>query len=283
MLEQVFVQDITDPLLLAYEERQRRLRRDPKTVQMFRQTARRFQRYLDDMGQRAADVEPVALEEYLVGLDLAPSTKEAHLKRLKWAYHYALRRGAIRHDPTIDVLLPRVPDKEPTIIPNDELRAMKGRIMDDRTWVLFHLLAYAGLRRHETKGLTWDDVDLETATLTIHGKAGKLRKVPIHPALAEALVELPQREGYVTPGRQGKQLSDCGWDPRVRSFTLGKYTAHAFRRTVSSSLYHNDVEPDTIDEILGWAPRTVRGRYYQKIASAKLQRAILRLYADDPV
>lgn len=277
-------QEVRDPLLLAYEERLRRLRRDPKTVVMYRQTARRFQAHLDDLGLAAADVEPWALEEYFAGLDLAPGTKHAHLKRLRSAYTYAHRRGVVSVDPTRDVQIERVPDAEPCIVPNSRLREMKESISRDREWAQFHLLTFAGLRRAEAIHLDWKNVDLETSTLSVLGKGGKLRKVPIHPALAEALTDLRHREGKILlPRRSGEAIGSDTWDAMLRSYTGGAYTAHDFRRTVASSLYANGVETDTIDKIMGWAPRAVRSRYYVKHASDALQRAILRLYADDPV
>lgn len=40
---------------------------------------------------------------------------------------------------------------------------------------------------------------------------------------------------------------------------------------------------DVIDKIMGWAPAGVRARYYVKTKDASLQKAILKLYADDPL
>jgi integrase len=58
---------------------------------------------------------------------------------------------------------------------------------------------------------------------------------------------------------------------------------HDFRRTVATSLAENDVPERIIDSIMGWAPRTVGRRYYIRRADHRMQEAILRLYADDPV
>lgn len=38
---------------------------------------------------------------------------------------------------------------------------------EDRLYALYHLIAFSGLRRGEACGLHWDDVDLDTATLTV--------------------------------------------------------------------------------------------------------------------
>lgn len=274
---------IRDPLLLAYEERQRRLKLDRKTIVQFRQVARRFQSYMDDIGATAGDMEPWQLEEYLLGLELAPSTVEAHLKKLRAAYRYAMLRGVREDDPTRDVRLPRNPTKEPRIIPADTLREMRERAWDERLWLMFHLLAYTGMRRCEIIMLRWEHVSLEETSLLVHGKMDKNRYVPIHPALGEALAGSSRREGAVIRPARGKQIGQDTWDELLRQLTLGEYTAHDFRRTVATSLVRNGVEERIVDRIMGWAPRSVRGRYYINVASEELQRAILRLYADNPV
>jgi len=280
---------LSDPLLLAYEDRLRRLKRQPATLLAYRQAARRLEEFLDTLGITAEQAEPWQLEEFLAGLELAPSTKRLTLEHVRAAYRYAQRRGVVKLDPTYDLLVERAPDEEPRIIPNGELRRMKGRITSDAAWILFHLLAYAGLRRYEARKLIWADVELRNQTLKVRGKGGKLRLVPIHPALGEALAEECRRNGacpddYVLRSRRIKAaaMSYGTLYDTVREFT-DNYTPHDFRRTVASSLYANGVRTDTIDKIMGWAPRAVRSRYYLNQAPLLLQQAILRLYADDPV
>ena len=43
------------------------------------------------------------------------------------------------------------------------------------------------------------------------------------------------------------------------------------------------VEEGVIMKIMGWAPKTVFDRHYRSIAPERLQQAILKLYADDPL
>lgn len=279
---------LQQPLFLAWEERQRRLKRDPRTIKNFRQAARRLEDYLADLGVTPENVEPWQLEEYFEQLDLAPSTKRRHLVSIRAAYAYAVKRGAITRDPTYIVDIERVPDEEPTVIPNDELRAMKERIWTPRANLLFHLLAYTGMRRHEIQKLIWADIRLEEGTIRVVGKGGKLRLVPIHPALGEQLAwaqraHNPAPDDYVLASRvRGAAVGNHTFGQILDEFTT-EYTAHDFRRTAASSLAYNGVSDGVIDKIMGWAPRSVGRRYYIKVAGPELQRGILRLYADDPV
>jgi integrase len=271
-----------DVLLEQYQERLHRLKRERSSVVNFVNAARRYQAWLDSMGVRAADAEPWAVEEFFQTLDLAPSTKGLYLAQIRAAYRYAQRRGIVRADPTLDVALPRVPDREPNVIPNTELREIKARIITDRESLIFHLLAYTGLRRGEVLGLSADDVSLRESTLRIHGKGGKLRHAPIHPALGEVLADTELEPGCHVVRTKCREVSDNTLEADLARISPGR-ASHAYRRTVATSLARNGVEERVIDRIMGWAPRTVRARYYVNVATDELQRGILKLYADDPV
>lgn len=279
--------EVRDPLILAYTDKLARAKRHPHTMRGHRTTARRFEEYLTDLGKDAASVTPWEVEEFFEGMsDQAPGTRRTHLRRMRAWYAYAQRRGAITLDPTREVELPREADKEPVIIENDMLRRYRAECVTDQQWAQFHLLAYTGLRRQECIQLQWHDLDFRTGTLTVvKGKGGKLRHVPIHPQLAEALHELKgERAGAVIrPKRAARWIGGDTWEQILRGYTGGQNTAHDFRRTVASSLALNGVPDPLIDKILGWAPAAVGRRYYIKVAPAELQRAILRLYADDPI
>ena len=80
--------------------------------------------------------------------------------------------------------------------------------------------------------------------------------------------------GHYADGRSFEMLKE-GFAP--------DYVFHRFRKTVATSLADNDVPGDIIDKIMGWAPAGVRAKYYVKTKDVSLQRAILKLYADDPL
>lgn len=287
MVTQTDVQTIRDPQLLAYLDLGRRMQLSPHTLKQYRQTSRRFQDFLDDTGRTVATVEPWQVDEFFLTMtDLELSTRGAHLKRLRSIFRYAQKRGVLQIDPTHDVRIPRAPDVEPVIIDNADLRRYKNAAGTDAQWAQFHLLAFAGVRRCEAIQLQWDDLSFPEQTLTIrNGKGGKLRHIPIHPQLAEALLDLrrPHEGPVIRPKRRAPNIGIGTWDSLLRETTGGGHTAHDFRRTMASSLAMNDVPDPLIDEILGWAPRAVGRRYYIKVAGPQLQRAVLRLYADDPI
>lgn len=286
MLVRTATTEVTDPVLLAWLERLQRVRRDPKTLRNVRVSFRRAQEFLDEQGVTAAEAEPWLWDEWFSRPEAALGTRKKQLADVRAAYRYAQRRGVLTSDPTFDVEFERVPDEEPVIVPNARLREMKASVWDERGILLFHLLAYTGMRRSEIRELLWSAVDLEEGVIKVLGKAGKLREVPIHPALGEQLAHYRRDAGYViAPSYEAfsdRAISEGTMRRLVEEFA-GEYTPHSFRRTVASSMYENEVPDWLIDEIMGWAPRKVGHKFYKKVSPAKLQRAILKLYSDDPV
>lgn len=271
-----------DIILAQYEERLGRLRRKRSTIVNFRNAAKRYQDWLDDQGLAATDAESWAIEELFLGMDLAPSTVQQYFNEIRAAYRYARTRKQMTHDPTADVTLPRIPDNEPRIISARELREIKSRIVTDREELIFHLLAYAGLRKSEVLGLTCDAVSLTESTMRVLGKGGKLRFVPIHPALGEVLANVEMVPGAHVVRTKFRQISDNTLEADLFRISPN-YTSHTFRRTAATSLARNGVDERVIDRIFGWSARTVRSRYYVNVAVEELQRGILKLYANDPV
>lgn len=269
-------------VLDQYAERLRRKRRSVYSQRNFEVVARRFSRWLAAQGLTTETVSYELIEEYIDTLDLSPSSKGQHLRWIQAAYNYAVKRGTLRHNPALDIDVEQEPDKEPRIITPAELREIRSGITLDRDWIFFHLLAYTGMRRAEVRGLTWEATSLEDETLRVLGKGGKMRLVPIHPALVEVLAAARRDTPFVVPsaGEWGVALETIQAMSRRLHPT---YTPHDYRRTVATFLRRAGVDTGVIDRIMGWAPRSVFRRYYDNVAGVELKRAILRLYADDPV
>jgi integrase len=275
-------------VLDQYSERLRRKRRSPHTIRGFATAATRLDAWLRQQGLTADDVSFETLEEYFDTLPLSPQSRAVHLRYIQAAYNYAVKRGTIRHNPALDVEVEIPRDTEPIIIPNGTLREIRERIICERDWIWFHLLAYTGMRRSEIRGLQWDEgqgsvLRLEEQTIRVIGKGGKLRLVPVHPALGEELAKSRRPAGrFVVPsdGKNGVALETI---QEMSKRLHPTFTPHDYRRTVATSLARNEAPERVIDKIMGWAERSVRDRYYVNVAERELHAAILRLYADDPL
>ena len=213
-----------------------------------------------------------------------------HLARiqLKAAYKYGHARGEIPLNPTYDLFSPLRDDIEPLTFTNDELRRIVHACRTERESLAIHILCYTMMRRGEVRNLKWDDVDLRHSTITVRkGKGRKLRLVPIHAALGEILAVASKDRTYVIANEhRDEPVQDTTWDQIIKPVLKRagvKGTAHVFRKTLSSDLAEQGVADSHIDQIGGWAPRSVRERHYLRVAPDFLIAAIHKAYRNDPV
>lgn len=254
-------------------------------------TFRKAQAWFDAAGVRPDQATSADLEDLFDCLRQkhAPSTLRGHLSRLRAAYAYAVRHGLVSLDPTQDVVLPKMPDVEPETYTNEELRCILAHVRDDSEQAIVHLLIYAGLRRHEVIRLEWKDVEFDRRQMKVLGKGSKLRLVPLHPVLQDALAELPPVGPHVVVSAWKERVSAFTFNRKLRDLLErsqvdgGRRPAHKFRKTLATSLFENGAQERVIDRIFGWAPTTVRDRHYTRVADVLMQRAILVGYGDDPL
>gem|GEM_PF-4484499 len=218
---------------------------------------------------------------------VANTSAKSETEKVKSCFRYAVRIGMIAKNPAEYVETPTLEDREPETYTNEQLRRIRAVLMTDLEELIFYFLVYTGARRFEVSQLRWEDVDFELGMMKIMGKGRKLRKVPIHPRLAEVLVQRKRKvggefvlgEGGSTRNintRLEKLLKRAGVDG-------GNRPAHRFRATVQCALYEEGVREDVIDAILGWGPRTVRQRYYSRVRDEVAHEAIRRLYRSDSI
>jgi integrase/recombinase XerC len=282
-----------DAIFDAYLAAQRRRRPSPLTLKAIRHALGQTQRWLDEHDLAAVELSLLGCEEYFDELleRQAVSTVRRHLAYVRAAYRYGVRHELVERDPTADVRLPRLPDHDPAIYSNEQLRQVHAAIRNEREEVVFFLFAFAGLRLGEVAGLEWRQIEFEHWQLRLAGKGGKLRLVPLHPALTELLRQ--QRAGS---GRRAQVLGTINGQ-RLSANTLGRSVramidragveveqpSHAFRRTVATVMYEQGVRARVIERIMGWAPRQMYERHYLRVADQAMHDAIRGLYRDDPI
>lgn len=260
--------------------------RDARTVARCRVALGRFSDWCTMEGVGVEAATEVDLEEYVAHMSghLAANTAHRETGYIKAAYRYAARRGTVKLSPAAHVEAPKVPELEPEVFSNDELRAMKEALRTREEEKVFYGLAYTGLRRHELAQLTWDDFDPQIGYVVVKGKGGKLRRVPLHPELVSHWA--PFREGpYDRIVRGSTRTINRHLNALLQRAGVdgGNRPAHRFRKTVATSLTEEGVSPDIIDKILGWAPSSIRTRYYSRLPEKAMQDAIMKLYASDPL
>jgi integrase len=164
--------------------------------------------------------------------------------------------GRVDLDPTRQLPGVKVPAQAPKPAPDDVLTTALGQI-DDRTRLMILLAANAGLRRAEIAAVHTSDI--QGGQLRVKGKGGKVRMVPIHPAIAEATADL--EPGYVFPGNDQGHLSPDRVG-RIISCALGPgWTAHTLRHRFATKGYAAGHDLFSLQRILGHSSPSTTQRY----------------------
>ena len=258
----------------------------PATLTAYERDLRRFtewaQRYGHDGPERITRATlRVYLGELADGVDrpadpgraprgLAPRSLARHVSTLRRYFHWATRTGRTpKGDPTLDLSAPRGDSRLPQVLRPDQIDAMVTTPPPDdptdrgyhaRDDAVIELLYGSGLRVSELCGLAPGDVDLARGAVTVTGKGGKQRRIPVgEPAVAAVRRWLPRRTElagarpvvHLFVNRRGNPLT-----PRdVRRILDGRAASpthpHALRHSFATHLLDGGADLRAVQALLG--------------------------------
>ena len=141
----------------------------PRTVQSYQMIVERH--LVPALGRtRLTRLTPDALEAYMNGKledGLTPLTIRNHLAVLRSALNQALKRGLVQRNVSTLVTPPRDRKQEVQPLSPAEARALLDAVKGDRLEALYGIALSLGLRQGEALGLAWEDLDLESETLSV--------------------------------------------------------------------------------------------------------------------
>ena len=155
-------------------------------------------------------VKPMAVEDWLKGLKLAPKTRN-HIRGVMHTIFECARRWELTDKNPIELVRLRGGSKRlsrPRVLRPEEFLALMPRIREPhRTAVL--IAGCLGLRVSEIMGLQWGDFDFNKRTVlvqrgVVHGRVGDVKtecskdRLPLDPMLVAALLK-HREQAYPTP------------------------------------------------------------------------------------
>ena len=225
---------------------------------------RRFRGWLADMGGRG----------------LARTTVARRVSALRSFYRFCGRTGRIDINDLSWLRAPRPPQSVPKPVSEEDARALLAAIFkrrgDDwakqRDFALLMMLYGSGLRVSEALDLTRRDTPLDS-WLRITGKGGKIREVPVLPAIAEAVADYvgacpfdggPDAPLFVSaraPNALPRAAQRLVESLRLELSLPAYVTPHALRHAFATHLLGNGADLRAIQELLGHASLSTTQRY----------------------
>jgi len=125
-----------------------------------------------------------------------------------------------------------------------------------------------GLRRGEIFNLHWEDINLNTNVLTIHGskaKSGNTRHIPLNDEAQTVLNYWNSKKGHglVFPNKDGNPLDNIkkSWGTLLNEANITNFRWHDLRHHFASRLVMAGVDLNTIRELLGHSDISTTLRY----------------------
>ena len=211
-------------------------------------------------------VDRLHLRRYLASLGtrrLARATIARKAAALRCYFSWQVRQGRLGTDPARSLRAPSGGGRLPRVLSGGEMASLLDvpalTALDRRDLAVLELLYAAGLRVSELCGLDRGDIDLRGRTVTVLGKGGKQRRVPVHDAAVTALrawfedgreqMDGPPEAAFVN--RRGVRLG-----PRDVRRILDRRAAspthpHALRHTYATHLLDGGADLRVVQELLG--------------------------------
>lgn len=210
------------------------------------------------------------------GVPLAPRTVNIDLNTLKAMFNRAAEWGDLPkgHDNPVKTVKKLDEGAKETETLSEEMFSQVYEEAAPHLKPMFLAAITAGMRRGEILRLTWDCVDLDrdiiaVKTLKKNGEGERIRHIPIHPSLREALLGIRRVEGspYVFCHCNGKPYKDIKNGVRAAFERAGVMVGkakrvHYFRHTFATELVEREkVDPFTLQDLLGHSRIETTKRY----------------------
>lgn len=218
----------------------------PNTIAAYRRDLKHYLSWLGARGETALTAASASLKAYLASLvqsGLSPRTTARRLSTLRQFHRFLVAEDIRADDPTSIIDSPRRGRALPKVLGEDEvlalLRAAYGRAgpAGTRLIAMLEILYATGMRVSELVGLPVLAVARDGSTVTVRGKGGKERMVPLGgPARSSLAAYHDVRDRFLAHRRDSKFLFPS------RSAT-GHYTRQQFADDLKELAVEAGVEP----------------------------------------
>ena len=216
------------------------------------------------------------------------------LQRINSVFRYAVQTGKATYNPAADmqgVLKARKTVHRPALSREEMpefMRTLAQADIDITTKAALRFTILTAARSGETRGATWDEINLDTALWRIPGKRMKMdnpHNVPLSTqavAILEQMGRLHGREGLIFPGRDGmRPLSENTM--LYALYRMGYHsraTVHGFRAVFSTIANESNFDGDIIEKALAHEQRNKVRAAYHRSEYLEQRRGLMQWWGD---
>lgn len=243
------------------------------TIDAYRRDLDTVQRFADKNGLSSAGAfEESHVRQWLAEAHrggLAVHSLQRRLSALRAFFTWRSRRSGQRRNPAAAVRAPRKGRKLPGVLDADQVSAYLAPAATDplmqRDLAIAELLYSSGLRLAELCAVDIEDLDRRERLITVTGKGGKTRRVPVGTAALGAIAAYlnvrpapadAQAQNALFLSRRGTRISARSVQQRLRKLAadsgLGRPVhPHMLRHSFASHLLESSGDLRAVQELLG--------------------------------
>lgn len=233
---------------------------------------------------------PATIDRWAEGLgNLRATTRSLHAAHVRTFCRWLVHQRVIGSDPTSHLPPIVKPRRDPVTLTRSEVAALYRHVHPNpRSALIVALLHGLGARCVEVARLTIEDYDPTAEVITLTGKGGHQRTIPVPASVSRAIARGigGRRSGPMIPSTAGGHLqrrtitimvgtwmTECG----VKRSPYDGKGAHSLRRTAATELLDEGADIRDAQELLGHAdPATTLRHYQRRTGLARLREAMDR-------
>jgi integrase/recombinase XerD len=277
------------------------------TIEAYTRDLSEFLAYLCGKGETAKAASPDHLRGFLAGLarkGLAPTSRARKLSAIRQFFRFLLAEGMRKDDPCSAIDSPRLGRPLPKILSLAEVETLletakdaSARAADGtakrralRLYAALEMLYATGLRVSELIALPRNVLTADNQVLTIKGKGGRERLVPLNEAAREALqthlaaaaaaeVEGRAVSPWLFPSSGGQHLTRQRFGQELKGLALvagiepARISPHVLRHAFASHLLERGADLRTVQQLLGHADISTT-QIYTHVIEDRLRRLV---------
>lgn len=246
------------------------------------------------------DILPVHISKHLKDFAMTHAEKTVKTQLLIYSliFKYAVNEGYVLMNPANDLSIHGGRSSKKILPPSSE-DISRVKNSTGCTFGMFAYWAlYTGMRRGELLALEWDDVDLETRTITINKSLYHVSNHPkiktpktetsmsVIPILDKLAEKLPKRRpsGIVFPNQHGEYMSETQfqrmWELYCKESGVSA-TPHQFRHAYATMLFEAGIPPEKMQILLRHAQLSTTMDIYREIREEKVKSIHKEVYSID--
>jgi integrase/recombinase XerC len=208
----------------------------------------------------------------LMGDEQAAKSINRKISCLRTFFKFAIREGAITHNPASKIQAPKIPKRLPVIVEDDKIMSLLNstEIFEDgftglRDKLIIEMLFGTGMRLAELLGLQETDINLYEGTVKVLGKRNKERIIPINTELKLILANymaLKKSQNFhnnsltlIVTSKGANAYSKMVYLIVHKYLSListqDKKSPHVLRHTFATALLNSGADLNSIKELLG--------------------------------